>query len=168
MRATAKIFAIIAAGVAAAAWAFAAGAGDTSDSADDEGKEVAYVEREEKVVNFVTGKVEKQRVIEFPELEIFPELARPVSIIIPRHKPDFEHIPFTIYNNEPPSYVPEQYRREYYRRLAPTRDVNAAEMFRPGRDADRRDASSAEDNAAAEDDGAAEGESSDNGDGDGN
>lgn len=76
-----------------------------------------YVVREEKVVNFETGKVEIEKVIEFPELEILPELARPVEIIIPRTKPNFDQMPFTIYNNEPPSYVPDEYRLRYYRRV---------------------------------------------------
>ena len=76
-----------------------------------------YVVREEKVVNFETGKVEVEKVIEFPELEILPELARPVEIIIPRTKPNFDQMPFTIYNNEPPSYVPDEYRLRYYRRV---------------------------------------------------
>jgi hypothetical protein len=76
-----------------------------------------YVVREEKVVNFETGKIEVEKVIEFPELEILPELARPVEIIIPRTKPNFDQMPFTIYNNEPPSYVPEELRLRYYRRV---------------------------------------------------
>jgi len=76
-----------------------------------------YVVREEKVINFQTGKVEFEKVIEFPELEILPELSRPVEIIIPRTKPNFDQMPFTIYNNEPPSYVPEEYRLRYYRRV---------------------------------------------------
>lgn len=76
-----------------------------------------YVVREEKVVNFETGKVEVEKVIEFPELEILPELSRPVEIFIRRTKPDFDQMPFTIYNNEPPSYVPEEFRLRYYRRV---------------------------------------------------
>jgi hypothetical protein len=94
-----------------------------ADEAEAEGSETqgeageTYVVREEKVVNFETGKVEVEKIIEFPELEILPELARPVEIIIPRTKPNFDQMPFTIYNNEPPSYVPEEFRLRYYRRV---------------------------------------------------
>jgi len=94
-----------------------------ADEAEAEGSEAQaeagenYVVREEKVVNFETGKVEVEKVIEFPELEILPELARPVEIIIPRTRPNFDQMPFTIYNNEPPSYVPDEYRLRYYRRV---------------------------------------------------
>jgi hypothetical protein len=92
-----------------------------ADETEAEGSETQaeadenYVVREEKVVNFETGKIEIEKVIEFPELEILPELARPVEIIIPRTRPNFDQMPFTIYNNEPPSYVPEEYRLRYYR-----------------------------------------------------
>jgi len=103
--------------------AFALPAAVFADEAETETGEAqgeageGYVVREEKVVNFETGKVEVEKVIEFPELEILPELARPVEIIIPRTKPNFDQMPFTIYNNEPPYYVPEEFRLRYYRRV---------------------------------------------------
>ncbi len=96
-----------------------AAAAEPEDSEDE--ADVPYVVREEKVINFETGKVEVEKVIEFPELEILPELARPVEIIIPRTKPDFSKMPFTIYNNEPSPYLPEEYKLRYYRRV-PVRD----------------------------------------------
>lgn len=115
---------------------FAAFAAD-AETEEDEGRGDAdenYVVREEKVVNFETGKVEIEKVIEFPELEILPELARPVHIIIPRTKPDFDQMPFTIFNNEPPSYVPEEYRLRYYRRVPVGEEglggVKTGDMFR--------------------------------------
>ena len=93
----------------------------------------SYVVREEKVVNFETGKVEVEKVIEFPELQILPELARPVEIIIPRTKPNFDQMPFTIYNNEPPYYVPEEFRLRYYRRVPVGKEglggVKTGDMF---------------------------------------
>jgi hypothetical protein len=111
-----------------------------ADEAEVEGSETQgeagedYVVREEKVVNFETGKVEVEKVIEFPELEILPELARPVEIIIPRTKPNFDQMPFTIYNNEPPSYVPDEYRLRYYRRVPVGKEglggVKTGEMFK--------------------------------------
>ncbi len=104
---------------AGASW-FAAAAAEQGDAEDD--VDLQYVVREEKVINFETGKVEVETVIEFPELEILPELARPVEIIIPRTKPDFSKIPFTIYNNEPSPFLPEEYKLQYYRRV-PVRDV---------------------------------------------
>jgi hypothetical protein len=100
--------------IAGAAFAVEPGAEAESTGAENE---ETYVVREEKVVNLETGKVEAETVIEFPELEILPELARPVTIIIPRTKPDFDDMPFTIYNNEPPSYVPDEYKYNYYRRV---------------------------------------------------
>ena len=115
-----------------AAWlpAFADAAASDAGTADAEAE---YVVREEKVVNFETGKIETETVIEFPELEILPELARPVEIIIPRTKPDFDKMPFTIYNNEPSYYLPEEYRARYYRR-APVGDslgdVKTGDMFK--------------------------------------
>jgi hypothetical protein len=102
-------------------------AGATAEGEADAG----YVVREEKVVNFETGKVEVEKIIEFPELEILPELARPVQIIIPRTEPDFDQMPFTIYNNEPSSSLPEEYRQLYYRR-APVGDVSAGDMYKAG------------------------------------
>jgi hypothetical protein len=107
--------------IAGAPWfAAPAAAAEQEDSEDD--ADPAYVVREEKVINFETGKVEIEKVIEFPELEILPELARPVEIIIPRTKPDFSKMPFTIYNNEPSPFLPEEYKLQYYRRV-PVRDV---------------------------------------------
>ncbi|UCH77435.1 MAG: hypothetical protein JSU81_06760 [Candidatus Coatesbacteria bacterium] len=117
--------------------AFAARAEDveaTAPEAQDQA-EAGYVVREEKVINYETGKVEQEKVIEFPELEIFPELSRPVEIIIPRTEPDFEHMPFTIYNNEPSPYLPEDYRLEYYGRVPVSeetlRRLKSGDMFRP-------------------------------------
>lgn len=105
-----------------------------AEEAQDSG-EAGYVVREEKVINYETGKVEKEKVIEFPELEIFPELSRPVEIIIPRTEPDFDQIPFTIYNNEPSPYLPEEYRAEYYGRVPVSeetlRRLKEGELFRP-------------------------------------
>lgn len=75
------------------------------------------VVREEKVFDVKTGKVVTERVIEFPEAEILPNLSRPVTIIISRQKPDFDKIAFTIFNNEPPLLLPEVYRAEYYNRI---------------------------------------------------
>jgi hypothetical protein len=109
--------------IAGAAW-FAASAAAEQEDSDDE-VDLPYVVREEKVVNFETGRVEVEKVIEFPELEILPELARPVEIIIPRTKPDFSKMPLTIYNNEPSPYLPEEYKLRYYRRV-PVRDVPPA------------------------------------------
>ena len=117
----------------------ASAAGLAALAADDEAggqaeSEPAYVVREEKVVNSETGKVEVEKVIEFPELEILPELARPVHIIITRTKPDFDTMPFTIYNNEPPSYVPDEYKALYYRRIPVKEeglgDVKTGDMFK--------------------------------------
>jgi hypothetical protein len=116
---------------------YAARAEDAEVVAEEaqEPTEAGYVVREEKVINYETGKVEKEEVIEFPELEIFPELSRPVEIIIPRTEPDFEHMPFTIYNNEPSPYLPEDYRLEYYGRVPVSeealRRAKSGDLFRP-------------------------------------
>lgn len=119
---------------------------DTSETAEPtaEGEaDAEYVVREEKVLNFETGKVEVETVIEFPELEILPELARPVGIIIPRTKPDFDKILFTIYNNEPSYYLPEEYRSRYYRRIPvggdPPGEVKTGDMFKPVEPDDTRE-----------------------------
>lgn len=104
--------------------------------------DAGYVVREEKVINFETGKIETETVIEFPELEILPDLARPVSIIIPRTEPDFDKMPFTIYNNEPSYYLPEEYRRRYYRRVpvgGDEGDVNTGDMFQVGESEETRE-----------------------------
>ena len=120
---------------ATAPWfaAFAAEAEAEEDEVRGEAGE-EYVVREEKVVNFATGKVEVEKVIEFPELEILPELARPIEIIIRRTRPDFDKMPFTIYNNEPPSYVPDEYKLRYYRRIPVAEDglggVKTGDMFK--------------------------------------
>ena len=117
--------------VAPAFLAFA-DAPETVETTAEGEADAVYVVREETVVNFETGKIETETVIEFPELEILPELARPVGIIIPRTKPDFDEMPFTIYNNEPSPYLPEEYRLRYYRRV-PTGgdqgDVKTGDMF---------------------------------------
>jgi hypothetical protein len=126
-----------------------------ADEAEVEGSETQgeanenYVVREEKVVNFETGKVEVEKVIEFPELEILPELARPVEIIIPRTKPNFDQMPFTIYNNEPPSYVPDEYRLRYYRRVPVGKEglggVKTGEMFKAPEEEDDEERPEAKD-----------------------
>lgn len=127
-----KILLVIAVSCAGAAplWASNETSDDAATAAEGEA-DAGYVVREEKVVNFETGKVEVEKVIEFPELEILPELARPVEIIIPRTEPDFDKMPFTIYNNEPSSSLPEEYRERYYRR-APVSDVSAGDMYKAG------------------------------------
>jgi hypothetical protein len=113
--------------------AYATDAGETASETNEETDDPGYVVREEKVINFGTGKVEYEKVIEFPELEILPELSRPVEIIIPRTKPNFDQMPFTIYNNEPSTYLPEEYRLRYYRRV-PADDslgeVKTGDMFK--------------------------------------
>jgi hypothetical protein len=109
-------------------WASDEASNDARATADGEG-DAEYVIREEKVVNFETGKVEVEKVIEFPELEILPELTRPVEIIIPRTKPNFDKMPLTIYNNEPSYHLPVEYRSRYYR-LAPVGDVNTGDMYK--------------------------------------
>lgn len=116
--------------VAAALFAFA-DTPETAEAAAEGEADPGYVVREEKVINFETGKTETETVIEFPELEILPDLARPISIIIPRTKPDFDKIPFTIYNNEPSPYLPEEYRLRYYRRVpvGDESDVKMGDMF---------------------------------------
>ena len=116
--------------VAAALFAFADTPETAEATAEDEA-DAGYVVREEKVINFETGKTETETVIEFPELEILPDLARPISIIIPRTKPDFDNMPFTIYNNEPSHYLPEEYRLRYYRRVpvGDESDVKTGDMF---------------------------------------
>jgi hypothetical protein len=120
---------------AAAAWLPAFADDDNEAGAAEAESDAGYVVREEKVVNFETGKTETETVIEFPEVEIFPELARPVGIIIPRTKPDFDKMPFTIYNNEPSYYLPEEYRLQYYRRVPvggdSLGDVKTGDMFKP-------------------------------------
>jgi hypothetical protein len=125
-----KVLLIIAISCAGASplWALDETSDDAASAAEGEA-DAGYVVREEKVVNFETGKVEVEKVIEFPELEILPELARPVEIIIPRTEPDFDKMPFTIYNNEPSSSLPEEYRQRYYRR-APVGDVRAGDMYK--------------------------------------
>lgn len=115
---------------------------ETADATAETEADAEYVVREEKVLNFETGRVEVETVIEFPELEIFPELARPVGIIIPRTKPDFDEILFTIYNNEPSYNLPEEYRSRYYRRIPlggnPPGEVKTGDVFKPvERDDDR-------------------------------
>jgi hypothetical protein len=110
--------------ISGAPW-FAAPAAAAEQEDSEDNVDPPYVVREEKVINFETGKVEVEKVIEFPELEILPELARPVEIIIPRTKPDFSKMPLTIYNNEPSPYLPEEYKLRYYRRV-PVRDVPPA------------------------------------------
>ena len=117
--------------VAAALFAFA-DTPETAEAAAEGEADPGYVVREEKVINFETGKIETETVIEFPELEILPDLARPVSIIIPRTEPDFDKMPFTIYNNEPSRYLPEEYRLRYYRRVpvgGDESDVKTGDMF---------------------------------------
>ncbi|MGD8719367.1 MAG: hypothetical protein PVH29_11170 [Candidatus Zixiibacteriota bacterium] len=113
--------------------AYAADAVETAPETGEEATDPGYVVREEKVINFGTGKVEYEKVIEFPELEILPELSRPVEIIIPRTKPNFDQMPFTIYNNEPSSYLPEEYQLRYYRRV-PVDDslgeIKTGDMFK--------------------------------------
>ncbi len=132
MKKVIAFFVLFAAGVPAFA-AVPADAGVEENTAEGEAGE-EYVVREEKVVNYETGKVEVEKVIEFPELEILPELARPVLIIIPRTRPDFDEMPFTIYNNEPPSYVPDEYKLRYYRRIPVAEDglggVKTGDMFK--------------------------------------
>jgi hypothetical protein len=83
-----------------------------------------YVEREENAVSPLTGKRYRERVIEFSAVEVNAELARPVEIIIPRARPDFDKITLTIYNNEPSALAPEEYKLEYYRRV-PVREEAA-------------------------------------------
>lgn len=85
-----------------------------------------YTEREEKVMSATTGRAEKERVIEFKETEISGALARPIEIIIPRQRIDFDKITLTIYNNEPPHFTPEEYKMSYYRRN-PVREDAASE-----------------------------------------
>ncbi len=109
-----------------AGWVAAADAPTAAETENTGGAAVAptaYVEREEKVVNFVTGRTETERVIEFRELEILPDISRPVTIIIPRHKPNFDEITFTIFNNEPSLLLPDVYRLDYYRRLTLPKEV---------------------------------------------
>jgi hypothetical protein len=119
--------------------------GDAAEptEAEAEGEvDAGYVVREEKVIDFETGKIETETVIEFPELEILPDLARPISIIIPRTEPDFDKMPFTIFNNEPSPYLPEEYRLQYYRR-APTgdeSDVKTGDMFQADESGESREA----------------------------
>jgi hypothetical protein len=116
--------------VAATLFAFA-DTPETAEAAAEGEADPGYVVREEKVINFETGKTETETVIEFPELEILPDLARPISIIIPRTKPDFDNMPFTIYNNEPSRHLPEEYRLRYYRRVpvGDESDVKTGDMF---------------------------------------
>ncbi len=108
-----------------------ADAPETEEATTEGEPEAGYVVREEKVINFETGKTETETVIEFPELEILPDLARPISIIIPRTEPDFDTMPLTIYNNEPSLSLPEEYRQRYYRRVpvGAENDVKTGEMF---------------------------------------
>lgn len=118
--------------VAAPALSAFADAPENAEPTAESEADAGYVVREEKVINFETGKTETETVIEFPELEILPELARPVSIIIPRTEPDFDKMPFTIYNNEPSRYLPEEYRLRYYRRVpvgGDESDVKTGDMF---------------------------------------
>ncbi len=131
-----KILLIIALSCAGSSplWALTETSDDAGAAAEGEA-DAEYVVREEKVVNFETGKVEIEKVIEFPELEILPELARPVQIIIPRTEPDFDQMPFTIYNNEPSYSLPEEYRSRYYRRT-PVGDVRASDMYKAADAAD--------------------------------
>jgi hypothetical protein len=98
----------------------------TAEGEEDPG----YVIREEKVINFESGKTETETVIEFPELEILPDVARPISIIIPRTEPDFDKMPFTIYNNEASLYLPEEYRKQYYNRIPVDDEVLTGDMYR--------------------------------------
>lgn len=118
--------------VAAPALFAFADAPETADNPPEGEADPGYVVREETVINFETGKTETETVIEFPELEILPDLARPISIIIPRTEPDFDQMPFTIYNNEPSPYLPEEYRMQYYRRapVGDEGDVKTGDMFR--------------------------------------
>jgi len=133
-----------------AAWFLGgAGVGPALAADDDEAKTEtekaappAYVEREVKVINYVSGKVETERVIEFPEVEILSDISKPVTIVVPRQKPDFDKISQTIYNNEPPLYVPEDFRLEYYRRI-PVRDI-------PADDPGQKDIEGTEDTAGGE------------------
>jgi len=83
-----------------------------------------YVEREENAVSPLTGKRYRERVIEFSAVEVKAELARPIEIIVPRARPDFDKITLTIYNNEPSALAPEEYKLEYYRRV-PVREEAA-------------------------------------------
>lgn len=99
----------------------------TPPAADAAGTTAEYVERVEKVTSAVTGKPEESRVIEFRGTEIKAELAKPIAIIVPRAKPDFDKITLTIYNNEPPSFAPEEYKLNYYRRI-PVRDASAFDV----------------------------------------
>jgi hypothetical protein len=135
--------------LAAAPGLFAfADAPETAEATAEGEADPGYVVREEKVINFETGKTETETVIEFPELEILPDLARPISIIIPRTEPDFDKIPFTIYNNEPSYYLPEEYRLRYYRRVpvGDESDVKTGDMFRADEsDNDREEAREGDD-----------------------
>ena len=118
---------------AAGAWAAAAATSDKDTGGDATAASTpAYTEREEKVVNFVTGKTETERVIEFAALEILPEVSRPVTIIIPRHKPDFNEITLTVFNNEPSLLLPDVYRLDYYRRLPLPKEVSGDDMKAEG------------------------------------
>lgn len=115
---------------------------ETAEATAEDEADAGYVVREEKVINFETGKTETETVIEFPELEILPDLARPISIIIPRTKPDFDNMPFTIYNNEPSYYLPEEYRLRYYRRVpvgGDESDVKTGDMFQVGESEETRE-----------------------------
>lgn len=90
---------------------------DGEDSGAPEEGGTGYVERTEEVKDSASGRVRVERVVEFDELQIEPTLARPVSFILPRAKPDFDAIHLTIYNNEPPACVPEEIKANYYRRV---------------------------------------------------